>query len=43
MIVPVEDQALHPRLRSLLDTWLEDNRQAWELQADGSYVQYTAC
>ena len=38
VIVPVEDKALHPRLRSLLDTCLEDNRQAWELQADGTYV-----
>ena len=39
VIVPVEDKALHPRLRSLLDTCLEDNRQAWELRADGSYVR----
>lgn len=36
---PVEDEALHPRLRSLLETCLEDNRQAWELRPDGSYVQ----
>ena len=39
VIVPVEDKALHPRMRSLLDTCLEDNRQAWELRADGSYVR----
>ncbi len=37
--VPVEDEALHPRLRSLLATCLEDNRQAWDLRSDGTYVQ----
>jgi hypothetical protein len=26
-------------LRSLLDTCLSDNRQAWDLHSDGSYVQ----
>jgi polyphosphate kinase len=40
-VTPVEDRALHPRLRGLLDTCLADNRQAWELCADGSYVQRT--
>jgi polyphosphate kinase len=39
VVVPVEDKALHPRLRALLDTCLEDNRQAWELRADGTYVR----
>ena len=38
-VTPVEDASMHPRLRSLLETCLEDNRQAWDLQADGSYVQ----
>ena len=38
-VVPVEDPALHPRLRALLATCLEDNRQAWELHADGSWIQ----
>ncbi len=36
-IVPVEDRQWHPRLRSLLETCLADNRQAWDLGADGSY------
>jgi polyphosphate kinase len=40
-ITPVEDKAIHPRLRALLDTCLNDNRQAWELRSDGSYVQRT--
>ncbi|MBI3568068.1 MAG: polyphosphate kinase 1 [Gemmatimonadetes bacterium] len=38
-IVPVEDVRWHPRLASLLETCLADNRQAWELSADGSYAQ----
>ena len=38
-VTPVEDVSMHPRLRSLLETCLEDNRQAWDLQPDGSYVQ----
>ena len=38
-VAPVEQPALHERLRSLLQTYLEDNRQAWELGADGTWVQ----
>ncbi|HEX6574021.1 MAG TPA: polyphosphate kinase 1 [Gemmatimonadaceae bacterium] len=38
-VAPVEDPDMHARLRSLLDTLLSDNRQAWDLQSDGSYVQ----
>ncbi len=39
VVTPVEDKALHPRLYSLLDMYLEDNRQASELLSDGTYVQ----
>jgi polyphosphate kinase len=39
VVVPVESRELHPQLRSLLQTYLDDNRQAWELRADGTYVQ----
>ena len=38
-VVPVEDRSLHPRLRSLLELCLSDNRQAWDLLPDGSYRQ----
>ena len=38
-VVPVTDPALHGPLGSLLATCLADNRQAWELRADGTYVQ----
>ena len=37
--VPVEAPALQERLRSLLETCLDDNRQAWDLDADGRWVQ----
>jgi polyphosphate kinase len=39
VITPVEDRQLHPRICSLLDTCLADNRQAWDLGPDGTYVQ----
>jgi polyphosphate kinase len=38
-VTPVEDRTFHPRLRSLLEVCLADNRQAWELAPDGSYTQ----
>lgn len=38
-VAPIGDRTLHPRLKSLLETCLSDNRQAWELRPDGSYVQ----
>ena len=40
-VVPVDDPSLHPRLQSLLDLCLTDNRQAWYLLPDGSYLQRT--
>jgi len=38
-VVPVEDPRLQPRLKSLLETCLADNRQVWELRSDGTYEQ----
>jgi polyphosphate kinase len=38
-IAPVEDPLMHARLRSLLEVYLEDNRQAWDLAADGVWTQ----
>jgi len=40
-VVPVQDASLHRRLQSLLDVCLADNRQAWYLLPDGSYIQRT--
>ncbi len=39
VVTPVEDPALHPRLERLLQIYLRDNRQAWDLGPDGSYAQ----
>src|SRR5450756_135437 len=39
VVTPVEDRRLHPRISSLLETLLADNRQAWDLGPDGAYVQ----
>jgi polyphosphate kinase len=41
-VVPIEDPALHVRMRRLLQTCLVDNRQAWELRGDGSYEKRVA-
>jgi polyphosphate kinase len=40
-VAPVDDPALHPRLQSLLETCLADNRQAWDLEPDGTWRQRT--
>jgi polyphosphate kinase len=36
---PIEDKRLHQRILHDLDIYLNDNSQAWQLQADGSYKQ----
>ena len=38
-MVPILDRSLHPRLESLLEVCLTDNRQAWDLGPDGEWVQ----
>jgi polyphosphate kinase len=38
-VAPVEAPRLRERLRSLLQTCLDDNRQAWELDSEGRYTQ----
>ena len=38
-VVPIEDPALKQELKDLLTLFLTDNRQAWELQSEGNYVQ----
>jgi polyphosphate kinase len=39
VVVPVEDRKLRRELRTILDTQLNDMRSAWDMQADGSYIQ----
>ncbi len=38
-VTPVEDKSLHEPLRTLLATYLRDNRNAWVLNPDGCYQQ----
>ena len=38
-VTPVEDPALIDQLKDLLNIFLSDNRQAWEMQPDGDYVR----
>jgi polyphosphate kinase len=39
VLVPIEDPRLQAELRHILDTQLTDQRGAWDMQPDGSYVQ----
>ena len=41
VLCPIEDPRLHAELRFILDTHLSDQRGAWDMQPDGSYVQRT--
>lgn len=38
-MIPVEEPELREDLRTFLDAQLADNRSAWDMQPDGSYVQ----
>lgn len=38
-VTPIEDPVLSAELKQLLDIFLTDNRQAWELKPDGTYIQ----
>ncbi|MBA3464217.1 MAG: polyphosphate kinase 1 [Deltaproteobacteria bacterium] len=42
VLVPIEDARLQAEMRHLLDTQLSDQRGAWDMQSDGSYVQRTS-
>jgi len=39
VVTPIENRLLHHRVCSLLETCLADNRQAWDLHPEGTYVQ----
>jgi polyphosphate kinase len=39
VITPIEDTSLVKDLKQILEIVLADNRQAWDLKADGTYVQ----
>jgi polyphosphate kinase len=39
VVTPIDDPKIKAKLRYILDVMLLDNRQAWELQPDGTYRQ----
>jgi polyphosphate kinase len=43
VITPIKDQDIAKDLQEILGIMLADNRQAWELQADGTYIQRRPC
>lgn len=43
VITPIKDQDIGKDLQEILGIMLADNRQAWELQSDGSYIQRHPC
>lgn len=38
-VTPIDDPDIAAELKQFLDLFLADNRQAWDLQPDGSYIQ----
>lgn len=38
-VIPITDPAIREELRFILDTQLADQRSAWEMRSDGTYVQ----
>jgi polyphosphate kinase len=38
-VTPIDDPEIAKELEEILGIMLSDNRQAWELQPDGSYIQ----
>ncbi|WP_071188268.1 polyphosphate kinase 1 [Trichormus sp. NMC-1] len=42
VITPIKDQDIAKDLQEILGIMLADNRQAWDLQSDGSYIQRRA-
>lgn len=38
-VTPIEDETITKELEEILGIMLADNRQAWDLQSDGTYVQ----
>lgn len=39
-VVPIEEKSLRRKLWEIFDIMLSDRRQAWEMQPDGTYVQF---
>ena len=42
-ITPVEEKILREKLERLLQLYFDDNRGAWDMQEDGSFIQRQPC
>jgi polyphosphate kinase len=42
VLIPIDDQRLQGELRHILDTQISDQRGAWDMNPDGSYVKRTS-
>ena len=40
-VTPIEDPSLRRKLERLLELYIKDNRGAWDMQPDGSFIQRT--
>lgn len=40
-ITPIYDTSLQAKLKTIIDTMLADDRQSWDMDAEGNYVQRT--
>ena len=38
-MTPIEDPELRAQLERLLERYLSDNRGAWDMQTDGTFIQ----
>ena len=38
-ITPIEDPSLQKKLEKLLNVYVNDNTEAWDMQPDGSFIQ----
>jgi len=38
-VTPIESPPLRAKLEEILELYLHDNREAWEMQSDGSFIQ----
>ena len=38
-VTPIEDDKIKKEIKHLLDTYLEENQDSWNMQSDGSYTK----
>ena len=38
-VTPIEDNKIKQEIKHLLDSYLEENQDSWNMQSDGSYTK----